>query len=722
MAETSLQRVTIDRPFTDGYVSDLPVEQLGPRMAARLENMVFPRGVAERRRGWTYADGGAAIATSDWAPCGVVSVVFARASASRRMASLASTITPSVKVVDHTGSGLAVMDTSAVSLPRAMYRDEILWCQQDGISPLLRYGGTPAFSLQSTAGNFTSGERRVTGMSSLPSGFGVGGFFNMFGSVVTVGGTRVIYGPKLSIRLTGGVAGGTQFVVDRLLWTATGSVTGIGLLETTSQGVAAPCVDVYSTGTVTAPAANSSSTVTGAGTTWNTPVKENAYMYWGAVAADGMVITDPATGVARMYSLWSVDSDTSITLNSGNEGYSSPSSYKMLRRMPFKDVAVFRGCLFGTGVKQAASRLYYCPPGHDIGLPPKYADGRDIKPLTEILQTQDVEKDFEIPWVDIPTSLDGDPIVALLPTDSALFVVKRAAVYRVTGDYPYWRADKAGDACGCLDIRSAITDETGVYWAGDTGIWTVRGGVPYNLAGGPSRPGILTEWRNLMSEGITGPTSATSTSFITCGVAEGHLIVSVKTASPGTERCFVMDLKEQRWCGRFTRVLPTAVWSSRVPGETDRLYGMQVANPRRIIDLSPMFRSGLGTAADGDAGLAPAVAHTGSSFFTGGTLEREHRLVDVDVAAKFSSLSTPTGAVDVKVAYGDAVDVAADNTVTAGAIPSNIAGVVRRYEFRPGTRGRRQQLRIEQTVVDTDETAFEVHEIGGYVRPFGGRR
>ena len=51
MAETNLGRISVQRPFTDGYVSDLPPEMLGPRMAARMENMIFPAGVARRRRG-----------------------------------------------------------------------------------------------------------------------------------------------------------------------------------------------------------------------------------------------------------------------------------------------------------------------------------------------------------------------------------------------------------------------------------------------------------------------------------------------------------------------------------------------------------------------------------------------------------------------------------------------------------------------------------------------
>lgn len=722
MADSGLQRVTIDRPFTDGYVSDLRPEQLGPRMAARLENMIFPRGVAERRRGWVYADGGSALAGSDRVHGGVASVAFVRAGATRRMASFLFNGGTISEMRDHTGTFLCGADTryAGIPLPRTMYRDELLWCYQDGISPILRYGGTPSFSFSSNSGTFTSGERRVTGTTTLPAGFGAGGFFQIVGSAI-VDSTRVIVAPYFSLRLTGGTGGGTQYVFERMVWSASGNVSSFALLGAGSQGTAAPCVAVYSTGTVTVPAATSSSTVTGAGTAWNTPTQENVYTWW-QDGADGMVITDPASGVSRMYQIGLVSSDTSLGLASGTTGYTSPSSYKILRRMPFKDAAVFRGCLFGAGVKQAQSRLYYCPPGHDIGLPPKYADGRDLKPQAEAVQTSDVAADFEIPWVDVPSSLDADPIVALLPTDSALFVVKRGSAYRITGDYPYFRADKAGDACGCLDIRSAITDETGVYWAGDAGVWTVRGGVPFNLAGGvEGRPGILTEWRNLMSEGITGPTYA-STSFIACGVAEGHLIVSVKTASPGTERCFVFDLVAQRWCGKFTRVLPNAMWSSRVPGESDKLYALQNANPRRIIEFSPMFRPGQGSPADGDAGLAPAVAHTGSTFFTGGTVEREHRLVDVDVATRFSSVSTPTGAVDVKVAYGDAVGVAADSTVTAGTIQSDIANVVHRNEFRPGTRGRRHQLQIEQTTVDTDESALEIHEVGGLVRPFGVRR
>ena len=714
MAE-SLQRVTIDRPFTDGYVSDLPAEQLGPRMAARLENMVFPRGVAEHRRGWAYADGGSAIGSNGYVHGGVAAAAFQRSAATRRV------------VVLHPSSGAANLYTTAGALvgsvslasgtlliPRAMYRDELILCGQDGITPLVRYGGSAGFTPYTlTSGTIAPGERRVTAMSpALPSGFDNGSFFSM------TGGDSGMWGAQYSFRVNGGVPTGTQMSVERLSFGLSTTFTSSLYVRVSPFGFTWPGVPVYEAGTLTAPSGGLA-TATGQGVDWSSVANINVFsQQW--EMADGIVIFD-SDGRSPMHRIAQVLSGTTIGISS--KGYANPSAYKVMRRMPFTDVAVFRSCLFGSGVRQNASRLYYLPPGHDVGLSPKLSAGGTGKYTGAPYDSPDPVKEFETEWVDVPSSLDADPIVALLPTDSALFVVKRGSAYRITGDYPYWRADKAGDACGCLDVRSAITDETGVYWAGDTGIWTVRGQVPFNLAGGPSRPGILTEWRNLMSEGITGP-SYGSTSFITCGVAEGHLIVSVKTAA-GTSRCYVMDLQAQRWCGTFTNVLPNAAWSSRIPGESDKLYAMQDGAARRVLDLSSMFRPGMGLMSDANGAIHYAVAHTGSTFFTGGTVEREHRLVDVDVATRFyRDGGTPNGQAAVKVAHGDRVDIAGggDTVVTAGTITADTSGVVHRNEFRPGTRGRRQQLRIEQTTVDGSEDAFEIHEIGGYVRPFGGRR
>lgn len=711
------KRIVIDRPFTDGYVSDLRPEQLGPRMAARLENMVFPRGVAERRRGWVYADGGSAIGSSG-VHAGVAAVAFQRAGVTRRVVVLNGS--GSSDVYHSTGVGLVSSPPAGgaggyLQIPRAVYRDELILCSQDGLTPIVRYGGSAGFSrYQLEAGQLTSGERRITGMTPvLPSGFDNGAF-----AWISGGYDSQAHGAIYSFRVNSSTVGASEVSIERLTFAVTTAFNISYVFGFDPFGCAWPGVPVYDAGTITGPASN---LVTGQGVKWNDPANVN--MFASANAADAITIYD-ADGRSAMNRIYSVAA-TQLGVVGPNNKYATPAPYKIMRRMPFTDVAVFRGSFFGSGVKQQSSRLYYYPPGADIGLSPKAAAAGTKYTHTTTYVSSDPDKDFEMEWVDVPSGLDADPIVALLPTDSAMFVVKRSAVYRITGTYPYFRADKAGDAAGCLDIRSAITDETGVYWAGDTGIWTVRAGVPYNLAGGPNRPGILTEWRNVMAETITGPTYA-STSWIVCGVAEGHLIVSVRTAT-GTARCFVMELKSERWCGVFTNVLPNAAWSSRIPGETDRLYVMQdvTSGSRRVSDLSPVFRPGAGGAVDGNSVAHLAVGHTGTSVFMGGELSRESRLVDVGVASRYWKPSgSPVGTVTVKVAFGDRVDGggAVDTVETIGTVAAGITGAVHHAEFRPGVRGRRHQLRVEQTAVDSDESGFEVHEVSGLVRPLGVRR
>lgn len=724
MAEAAgLRRVQVDRPFTDGYVSDLPPEHLGPRMAARLENMIFPAGVARRRRG--RGSQGFAV-TGLGAAGGVSKSWFAREKASRQAFSGYATGGSTARLrLYSNGITYPQIDqwttaTETPVIPRAMYRDELLLCAQDGVTPMARYGGSAGFARVTLMGgtNAANGQRHATlTTSSLPAGWGEGAFFVLGG-----GGSATTMGAHNSIRVNGGVAGGKTVPLERIVFGMTGLIWAEAV---TPIGFAWPGIPVYEAGTLTAPTSSGNPvTATGQGVDWTLDnFLPPLAMGSRSEAGDAVIVFDSA-GSGSMNGIpltpW-----TTTTFEFYSKGYPNPSSYKIMRRMPFTDVAVFRNCLFGAGVKQHASRLYYNPPGHDIGISPKLADGRSGTYTGTVYVSPDPVKEFETEWVDVPTSFDGDPIVALLETDSALYVVKRGSVWRVTGDYPNFRVDKAGEACGCLDVRSAITDETGVYWCGDTGVWTVRSGVPFNLAGGPNRPGILDEWRKLMSEGVKGP-AAGSTSRIVCGVAEGHLMVVVRTES-GTDRCYVYDLEAQRWCGVFTNMRVLAAWSSRVPGESDRLYGLHDdASGPFPTEMSGMFREG-GAANDAwPSGGGPsdhlAVAHTGSSFFFPGTVSQEHRLIDVNVAADLSCIATPVGKVDVKVAYGDAVGVGMDTTATVGDIDATVVSEVKRNEFRAGTRGRRHQLRLEQTVVDPDEIAYEVHEITGLVRPFGVRR
>lgn len=706
---------TISRPFTEGYVSDLPPELLAPRMAARLDNYIFPRGFCERRRGWAF-DG-----TAEDRATGT-SVAVARARFARQA------VTRTVVFIDDAGAGRLGAHQAAAAmtevyaspanagdarmLPRAMYRDELIFCCQDGLRPLHRYAGQAIAELaQAATAGFAAGESRVTGLPANPAGTGLGGFL----ATVPVPSFANALMPGVWARLLRADAAATEVTLEGVRASAATSGPASTVAAIRNIAVPAPCVAVHEAGTYTT-AGGAPGAVTGQGSKWGST--ENV----DAASPDAFMVNAPVGAASVLTSIDSVTNDTSMSV--WIPAQATPQRYKILRRMPFKDAAVFRGCFWGAGVKQYPNRAYYMPPGADLGLWPRHAAGALLDPGAQFTSTNP-ELDYEMEFVAVPSDLDGDPIVALLATDTALLIPKRGSLWRVTGDYPDWAADKVADGAGCLDIRSAITDEEGAFWAGDDGVFTTDGmGRPVNLCGSRDRPGISTEWGNLVREGFGG---VNSTSWIVLGVAEGHLLVSVRT-TVGTERLFARDLRAGVWCGKFTNTVPRFLWSSRVPGEQNKLFGVMDSDARRVVELSPMFRTAVagaqaGPAVDGD-GVAPlGVAHTGSRVFFPESVTREYRLRQLKLAARAYDTATPSTTTGVAIVYGDQVDATGpDATETLPPFTADTSDAVRVREYRPGTRGRRQQLRIEQTGQDAEFAALEIHELSGSLDTFGGER
>jgi hypothetical protein len=717
----------ITRPFTDGYVSDLAVEQLGPRMAARLENGIFPRELLERRRGWAF-DGSTADHSSGTSEA-VARVQFQRAAVTKTLVAIGGV--SDIRVHNSASAGTVISPTfssTSVWLPRCVYRDELLFCSQDGVLPLMRYGGGEGSHIAATAVTLQGEERRMTWTANtIPSGSWNGHFF----ALPIAGQAPIEARTSLYARIDKAVVGASEATVSGVL---NGGASGIPIetLAITPYGWAAPCIPFYEAGTVdiTVGDASQNATATGSGTLWNTA--SNIILS----PAEDALATFPVDGTAATWrKITAVNSDTSLTVKNSNPAIAE-TPYKILRRMPYKDAAVFRGCLFGSGVRGRENTVWYLPPGADIGFPPEYFE-RTWPKQSELLDSahyfQPSSTNPEVAWVaesvEVPSYFDSDPITALLAADDALYVLKRGSVYRIFGFYPNFRSEIVRDGAGCVDIRSAVADEYGVFWAGDGGVWTVRSGKLFNLCGeydGGGGNGILTEWRNLLKEGITGPASG-STSWVTCGVAEGHLIVSVRTAS-GTERCFVYDLKHGVWCGKFMNVLPRHMWSSRIAGEDDKLYAVQDLDARRVEELSPMFRtaaagsSTAGAVTDGDGGTPLLVAHTGSRVFFPESLSREYRLSHLKIAARVYDTASPSTTVTPSIVYGDQVEGAGDSTEALTGFDADTTNTVKVREYRPGTRGRRQQLQIVQSDQDADFSTIEIHELRGEVRVFGDER
>lgn len=716
----------IPQPFTDGYIPDLALEQLGLKMAARLEEGIFPRRLLERRRGWTFDGTTADVATV--VNQSFARVNFIRAAATRNLVTTAVSGGSNLYIHNSGASGTLIVDAdqgfftgtnSPVFLPRCVYRDELIFCAQNGQAPLVRYAGlTLAQFSAGVTPSFAAGESRVTWSagSALSADYSGGGFLSA--AFHDSSGTPIPAAPNLHCRLLKAANATREVTLEGLRASAVFNST-VGL-TVNSYGYAAACVPYYSAGTFT----SATTTITGQGTAWNTAPWTVFTGVSGATGGDAF-LQRQAVGTTSYLLFINGETDTTITLNIVAPTVATPTPYSILRRMPFKDAAAFRGCFFGAGVYGRDSTLWYTAPKADISYYPRQWAGQTYDPAVA-LTTTNPDSDFVMESVEVPSYYDNDPIVALLATRDGLYVVKRGSLHVVTADYPNFRQDKVADDAGCLDIRSAITDEYGVFWAGDSGVFTIRGGVPYNLCGAAGRPGILTEWRNLMKETITGPT-ASSTSWISCGVAEGHLLVSVRTAS-GTERLYVYDLKHDRWCGKFLNALPRAMWSSRIPGEADKLYGVQDLDTGRVVELSSMFRSpaagasGAGPATDGDNYAPLLVAHTGTRVFFPQSESWEGRLTDLKITAKAYDTATPSTTIAPTIAFGDGYDATTDSTLALPTFDADTNNAVHVKKFRPGTRGRRQQLQIAQTDQDAEFSTLEIHELSGSVRTYARRR
>lgn len=703
-AGVNSHQFAVTAPFVDGYVSDLPAELLGPRMASKLENIIFPRGVAERRRGWSY-DGSVADGSND-------NFVVARAAFGRVGVSMTLVGDDVGEVFIHNNAGAGTSLAPAASwkpaYPRCIYRDEIIFCHATDFTGeshgIVRYGGgqlnRDVSHNPSATYSIAASEARVTWTGGVAITIdGLAGFASPYVSVA--GRNQTV--PEVWHRVARGAVASRSVTLERMLASA---ATALTVMELSAIGKASSCIALDpSEGTFTH---NGVTTFTGQGT---------SFLKYADIAT-GFVELQPK-GTASYVTAPAITTDSAIT--AAFPARATPTQYKLTASMPFRDCTVFRGCLIGGGVPTRDNDVFYGAPGADIGLYPKYWSGADVDP--GVVETSiDPETDYLMPHISVPSVLDADVFVALLATQHALYVLKRSAVYRITGDWPTFRVDKVDDGIGCLHIRSAVTDESGVYWAGDTGIWTIRGGQPFNLAGGEGRPGILTEYRNLVSSWLDG------VSVISVGVAEGHLMVHVDTsASPtGAQRLFVMDLATDRWTGVFTNVTPGLMWSSRVPGESTRCLAPRAS---RVIDLSTMFRSATGLpgenagpANDGDGTVQLAKAWSGWRIFVGDETN-EYRLTWMKVAARADETSANgTKTVNVKVEYGDGVGGSGSSEITAGTMAFQSAYGVKSFEFRPGVRGRRMRIKLEQANGDTDFRALEFHEISGDVRMLGSRR
>lgn len=635
-------------------------------------DLVASDGVARQRKGWSQEATGSGNYSCVWR------TQFALAGVTRTM------VNETGNQLSYHVSGSSFTQVSTIAgtaIPRAVYRDQIVYCAQDGTTGVYLYSGGVVTEDSETATTIAN-SARVT-----------------LGAAVT-GGTAGAY------VLIGQISGAAEYppylypraleVTSTTNWTLEGIRASAGGAHGASQlnvGRTYPCVPIYSASTGDLDAAGN--TFTGDGTKFTTV---------GVTTGDALLVL-PSGASARLYHISSRTSDTVLSVVTNTT--LADTNYQILRACPFKDVAVYNESLFGTGVAQYPNRVYISPPGWNPALPPGFTEPFD----PDTLPTSDDPSEFRLFEVDVPAPYDGDHNVALLPIENGVLVLKRFAVHVIRGSYPNFAQQKVADGGGCLDIRSAVTTKAGPFWAGYDGVFTFQGGQVINLMEGR----VADEWRALVSGGTT---------YVATGETEDHLLVSV-TTSGGTYRTYVFDLNNKTWISRFSNMRPKFYWSGRDVGDNPPKclwVGTNAAGTGvGVANAQPMFTT---TGDERDADLTePALSFTTGTGITRAPLDQEVRVVDAsftvdvqDSGAAGTTVLTPT------ITHGGGLrQGTSDQTKTLTNISSDTVDRVDRYQYTVGRTGREFYITVTANGSSTTQKV-EVHQIALTVRDVGRNR
>jgi len=675
-------RRQIIAPFTGGINTDLPNWMISEKESVSAQDIIALFGIAQQRRGWVY-DGTTADVASNLQS--VTRNKFIIADVTRTLTSAAN---GNLYIHNPAGAGTQFYDGTATYLPRAVYRDEVLWCAQDGVSPLKRYSGasiTGNITYTGTA-SITTGEATITGMT-LASDPGVG-------SYSALDETSALTTPRVRLWHRTLESSTTSITMEDVISPLTIGLTASPGARFEPTGYAFPCVSIYNAGTVLFTA--STDNLDGFGTKWTTG---NITLRGDeADGSDGVLILVTSAN-PQFFQIITVTDDNDLQITGGNDVDIAKSNYMLLRRCPFTDVAVKDEALWGTGVEQYPNRVYVGPPGWNLALPP----GASV-PFTIPISWGQLEStdDYVLKTLDIPTPYDGDVNIALLPSSNPMLVIKGHSVFGIYGNYPTFSVNMIQDDCGALDIRGCQNLEMGPVWAGQNGIFTYQGGRIIDL----TQKRINREWRNLVANYVPG------TSTISIGEIRDHMFVSVKIGGGGATVTYVFDIKNGVWVSKFTNHHANYYFSTHVPGEKDDLYWVDGADHQgRVMKSATIFNNDhIFNKRDGD-GVKPLMSCTSGRNLSGRGPEAETTLLDMSVVGRLFDAGA-AGSTDIAVT-STAFDALTDTDGSIGqgfsstsSTEATIDAVPRRmYTRNVNNRGRSHFFSFSVPIFDTDANA-----------------
>lgn len=689
-----MRQTVIARPFAGGYKSDAPDYTLNPNECAYAQDVVAPLGIARSRWGWKY-EGSASLGAST-----LYGVWRASYPIPSRTLTVASNGAGYIYLSNFGSSPTTILGgqlgSSSPWIPRCVYNGDLILCAQDGFTPLIRYAGSniaignPWSSNPSTSYTMGAGSSVVSG-GFLTSGIEKSSFFN-----AKIPGAA---NPTLSLHVLEFVNSASRSMALDGVRNASGSASSSGSVLATQTGpigVAFPAVSVYSSGTMTS-CTSTSTSYSFSGTSF--PAINNTLPM-----SDALLVVNPTAGSPHMMVDISSASGTSITAGAADKTLAN-TTYAIQRRLPFRDATVHKNSLWGCGVNEYPNRVYVGPPGWNLGIPPGAVDPFDpvsAHTLTDV-------SDFQMSTIDVPSPLDGDPVVAVLSTGGPLLVLKGSSVYGIFGTYPSFEQTLIANGAGCIDLKSAVSYDGIAYWAGRDGIYMYAGaGQVQNLTAGK----IQREWQALMRGYTTG-------SYVSCGVVAGFLIVSTgglsglatggaiigPDSSAPTERTFMYDLRQQVWTGRVSNFAPRVMQSARVADETPAVYAVSDAQAARIIDATPMVT---GTACtvrdeqkmeaaspnDENAAGPQMAAWSSASLAQSVGIEGESRMLDLAVHHNIYDSTSTSSSLSYLTRHGDALDEKADSETATLTITGDTTDRVDRTKRRVNRTGRIHQIKV----------------------------
>jgi hypothetical protein len=387
-----------------------------------------------------------------------------------------------------------------------------------------------------------------------------------------------------------------------------------------------------------------------------------------------------------MVQIESVPSDQTLSVHAPNI---TDAPYFIMRRSPFTDACVHKGCPVFSGCAQWPARVYFGDVRTNLGLPPGHP-GNALFPVTNDPQFLSTDPGaFELFPIDVP-DVGGEPIVAIVNVGDAVLVAKRRAFHAVYGAYPDFQQRVVDDGAGCLHRGGAAQTFSGVFVAGDEALYTWRNGRMEDL----SFEKTATIWHSFTRH--FDPT----VDYVTIGERDAHIFVGMSSDQRSRFGEWIYDLRRDEWMSEITNFTPRALFSGEQGGASVECLAVSDAHPGQVIDAGHMVLETAPRVPDGN-GLGPSFGYESSlALGQSGGLEGETILADIAIHARIDSINPGDDDLAVSVTSRGGVrrEIGKPARVkTLRPLGSTDTQLVDRYDRRVNSKGRLHSVTIQRS-------------------------